>query len=335
MSHHSSAISGYQKINGTADFVRNFLFRRPDVCRDDTCVRAPLFIDAHLEGWIGIPHGGVGMGAIMELITILGNYPERKDLRNPLSADFRMGGARVRTGDEVNVKVSPTESGAEGIIIVEGNEFPYISATVGYRNNDSHRKDVFASYIPDNFSYIENNLIQLPHYRNCFVCGVERSSPGLKRGFYLLNDYRSGKLVVSTVGFEDGDKETFYLFQRNSIIHPLALLALLDETMGWAGFMASASGAVTVRIGFTFYRDVHVGEKLVVLGRGEKVRGDISSRLFYWTSGGVAVVDDEGKLEIVIAASGQYMGVADLTTQMKTELIPEEFTSRAFDLAES
>jgi hypothetical protein len=105
--------------------------------------------------------------------------------------------------------------------------------------------------------------------------------------------------------------------------------------MGWAGFMASASGAVTVRIGFTVYRDVHVGEKLVVLGRGEKVRGNISSRLFYWTSGGVAVVDDKGKLEIVIAASGQYMGVADLTTQMKTELIPEEFTSRAFDLAES
>jgi hypothetical protein len=144
MSHNSSALSGYHKINGQVDFVRNFLFRRPDVCRDDTCVRAPLIMDVHLEGWIGIPHGGVGMGAIMELVTILGNYPEREDLRNPLSADFRMGGARVSTGDAVNVKVSPTESGAEGIIIVEGNAFPYISAAVGYRNSDSHRKDVFA-----------------------------------------------------------------------------------------------------------------------------------------------------------------------------------------------
>jgi acyl-coenzyme A thioesterase PaaI-like protein len=335
MSHNSSALSGHQKVNEPVDFVRDFLFRRPDVCLDDTCIRSPLLLDVNLEGWIGIPHGGIGMGAIMELATILNNYPEREDLRNPLSVDFRMGGARVRTGDVVNVKVSPTESGAEGIIIVEGNTFPYISAAIGYRNDDAHRKDVFESYIPDNFSHIENNLIQLPYYRNCFVCGVERGYPGLKRSFSLLSDYRSGKLIVSTVGFDDGDKETFYLFQRNSIIHPLALIALLDETMGWAGFMASASGAVTVRIGFTFYRDVHVGEKLVVLGRGEKVRGNVGSRLFYWASGGVAVVDDKGRLEIVITASGQYMGVDDLTAQMKMELIPQEFTSRAFSLASS
>lgn len=335
MSHNASVPSGFQKNDGLGDFVRDFLFRSSDVCRDDACIRSPLLMDARVEGWIGIPHGGIGMGAIMELVASLDNYPEKENMRNPLSVDFRMGGARVRTGDAVNVQVFPAECGAEGIIMAEGNSFPYISATVEYRHDDSHRKDVFASYMPDNFSHVENNLMQLPYYRNCFVCGVERGYPGLKRIFYHLNDYRSGKIVVSTVGFDDGDKENFYLFQRNNIIHPLALLALLDETMGWAGFMATASGAVTVRIGFTFYRDLYIGEKLVVMGRGEKVKGNIDSRLFYWTSGGVAAVDDEGRLEMVIAASGQYMGVAGLTAQMKTELIPKEFTSRAFNLAGS
>jgi hypothetical protein len=335
MSHNASVPAGFQKNDGLEDVVRDFLFRSLDVCRDDTCIRSPLLMDMRAEGWIGIPHGGIGMGAIIELVASLDNYPKKENMRNPLSADFRMGGARVRTGDVVNVEVSPTESGAVGIIIVEGNTFPYISAAIGYRNDDAHRKDVFESYIPDNFSHIENNLVQLPYYRNCFVCGVERGYPGLKRSFSLLSDYRSGKLIVSTVGFDDGDKKNFYLFQRNNIIHPLALIALLDETMGWAGFMASASGAVTVRIGFTFYRDVYVGEKLVALGRGEKVRGNIDSRLFFWTSGGVAVVDDKGNLETVMAAFGQYMGVPDLTTQMKMELIPKEFTSRAFSLAGS
>lgn len=150
-----------------------------------------------------------------------------------------------------------------------------------------------------------------------------------------MNTHQSGKTVVSTAGFDAGEKESFYLFQRNNIIHPLAFLALLDETMGWAGFMASASGAATVRIGYTFYRDIHVGERFVAFGRSEKVKGNIGSMLFYWASGGAAVVDDEGRLKIVVASSAQYLGVAELTEQMKMEMIPKEYTSRAFGLAGS
>jgi hypothetical protein len=117
-------------------------------------------------------------------------------------------------------------------------------------------------------------------------------------------------------------------------MHPIALLALIDETMGWAGFMASACAGVTVRIGYTFYRDIHVDEPIVVFGRGEKVRGNVHSRLLYWASGGAAVIGKDGKLEIVVAASGQWFGVPELTEQMKVELQPKELTERAFRLAE-
>jgi hypothetical protein len=141
------------------------------------------------------------------------------------------------------------------------------------------------------------------------------------------------KLVVSTAGFDAWDSKTFYLFQRNHIIHPIAFLALLDETMGWAGFMSSASGAVTVRIHYTFYRDIHVGERLVVFGRGEKVKGKAGLRLLFWTSGGVAVVNNSGSFEVVITSSGQYLGVSELTEQMKTELIPKELTTSVFAFA--
>jgi hypothetical protein len=63
------------------------------------------------------------------------------------------------------------------------------------------------------------------------------------------------------------------------------------------------------------------------------VRGNINARLFFWASGGAAVLHDNGRLEPVIAASGQWLGVKELTDQMKRELIPEERTTMAFSLA--
>jgi acyl-coenzyme A thioesterase PaaI-like protein len=149
----------------------------------------------------------------------------------------------------------------------------------------------------------------------------------------LDSNESSKKIVVSTVGFDTGDSEAFYLFQRNNIIHPLASLSLLDETMGWAGFMASASGAVTVRISYTLYRDIRVGERIVAFGRVDKVRGNAASRLLFWASGGLAAVNKDGTIETVIAASGQWLGVPELTRQMETELMPKELTERAFRFA--
>jgi hypothetical protein len=333
MSQNSSDVSGFQNIKEPRNYVREFLFRGADLYQDDACVRSALHMDLRTEGWVGIPHGGIGMGAVMDLATILGNYPESGNSLYPLSAEYRLGGARVRTGDVVDVEVCPAEGGAQGTVAIGQDTLPYISAVFKYGNDESEKKNSIISYMPASITEIENNLIPLPYYKNCFVCGVERSHPGLKRRFYFLNSGRSGKMVVSRAGFDASDRETFYLFQADNIIHPLPFMALLDETMGWAGFMATASGAVTVRIDYTFYRDVHIGEKLLVFGRCEKVRGNIGSRLFYWTSGGAAVIDDMGRFEVVVAASGQYLGVVELTEQMKRELIPQELTSKAFSLA--
>jgi len=97
--------------------------------------------------------------------------------------------------------------------------------------------------------------------------------------------------------------------------------------------MMAASGAVTVRIGYNFYRDIRPGERLVFIGRSERVRGNAGARIFFWTSGGAVSLDDAGRCEPVIAASAQYLGVAELTEQMRRELIPAELTAQAFRLA--
>jgi hypothetical protein len=333
MSHQGlSQVSSLLSAADSQDFVRNFLFGHSDINRGNDSIQAKLALNVHTEGWIGIPHGGIGMGAIMELAMMLQNYPiNTKDLY-PLSVDFRMGGSSVIVGNQVDVKVSPLENGASGSIEVDHDTLPYITALVEYKNDEYNRRGHFLSYMPGNFPDFENKLILLSHYNNCFVCGVERKEPGLKRCFYLLDTNQPEKIIVATAGFYPWDNETFYLFQRNSVIHPLVFLALLDEAMGWGGFMITASGSVTVRVGYTFYRDIHVGERIVVFGRGEKVRRSFG-RLFFWASGGAAVIHNDGKLEDVIAASGQWLGVPDLTEQMKRELVPKNLTSRAFKLA--
>ena len=333
-SQHSPEVSSSPHDRDSRNFVRTFLFGDSDVHEDGKCVRAGLLMDLCTEGWVGIPHGGIGMGAIMELAMMLGNYPQNAESLYPLSADFRMGGSSVKIGDSLIVEVSEAEGGAVGRISAERDLSPYVSASIRYRDAASHRRDLVASYIPGGISDIENQLMPLPHYKNCFVCGVGRSHPGLKRSFHFLDSNESSrKIVVSTVGFDTRDSEAFYLFQRNNIIHPIASLALLDETMGWAGFMASASGAVTVRISYTLYRDIRVGERVVAFGRCDKVRGNAGSRLLFWASGGAAAVNKDGILETVIAASGQWLGVPELTRQMKIELMPKELTERAFRIA--
>ena len=273
MSENSHKIPGSPSVHHSRDFVRNFLFGGSHIDQDDPCIRSALFMDLHTEGWIGLPHGGIGMGAMMDLAMMLSNHPQKDESLYPLSIDFRMGGSSVKIGERVHVKVSPEHGGASGMITTEKDVLPYMSAAIRYRNDEPPRRDLFISYIPENFSDIQNKLIPLPYYKNCFVCGSDRSHPGLKRCFHFLKAKQPEKLVVSTAGFDAWDSKTFYLFQKNHIIHPIAFLALLDETMGWAGFMSSGSGAVTVRIGYTFYRNIHVGERLVVFGRCEKVKG--------------------------------------------------------------
>ncbi|MGZ3580106.1 MAG: hypothetical protein ACXWMH_03095 [Syntrophales bacterium] len=334
MSQHLPEIPCSPHDTDARNFVSKFLFGDYDIHKGGKCVRAGLLMDRRTEGWVGIPHGGIGMGAIMELAMMLDNYPQNAASLYPLSADFRMGGSSVKIGDRLIVEVSEGGDGAGGIISRAPDLPPYVSASVRYGDAASHKRDFFASYIPARFSDIENKLMPLPYYKNCFVCGVGRSHPGLKRSFHIVDSNESSKkIVLSTVGFDSQDGEAFYLFQRNNIIHPIASLALLDETLGWAGFMASASGAVTVRISYTLYRDIRVGEKIVAFGRGDKVRGNAESRLLFWASGGAVAVDKDGFFETIITASGQWLGVPELTRQMKTELMPKELTEQAFRFA--
>lgn len=300
--------------------------------RTDSGLRAKIVMNERTEGWVGLPHGGIGMGAICELSSGLDNYPDDQKKLFPLSCDFRMGGVGVSIGDEVTLEVVTKDDGAEGAIWTSDRSQPYISGDISYGKDDREGIDLLKSYMPKNISEIEDNLIPLPYYKDCFVCGFDRKYPGLKRKFNLV-DKRDDKVVVSLVGFSPEDDENFLWFKRGDILHPVAFLGLGDETMGWGGFFLSKNGGVSVRLGYNFLRDVKTTEKLVFFGRGERIKGDIEKRLMFWASGGAAVVKDDGSFEIVMTSSGQWLGVIALTHQMNEYLIPKELLERAYQIA--
>jgi hypothetical protein len=314
------------------DFVREFLFGEAGIVRDEAGVRSEIVMDLRTEGWIGIPHGGISMGAIADLFESLHEARSARGMPYPVTMNMRMGGSRLRTGETVHVAVAPEGEGAKGIVSVRGSEMPYLEADItrGFGPETSEAQPC----LPSSFDRLEGSLSALPFYRNCFVCGIDRSHPGLKRKFQWFEAARQNRVVVSCAGFDATDRDTVLRFERGGRVHPVVLMALVDETMGWAGFMNYASGAVTVHLSATLHRDLGVDEKFVVFGRGERVRGK-GSRMLFWASGGIAVVGKGGAFETVVTASGQFFGVPALTEQMRTELIPQELTREAFGIAES
>lgn len=315
------------------DFIHTFLFGDYNIQRGENQIRARVRMDASKEGWVGIPHGGIGMGAITELGRMACADLKGPGLPYPLKCSFRMGGADARMGDEVEIAVTCQNPGFTGRISARDEALPYITgdfSPAGGAENEPMIND-----IPASFSRMEGALVHLPQYRNCFVCGMERAHPGLKRRFHLLDTPR-GAVVCAFAGFDpEEDCRTILRFHRNGWLHPMVHFAALDETMGWAGFFKSANGGVSVRLQYILRRKIGIDEKLVYFGRGERVKGRIDKRMMFWASGCGAVMAEDGAFEVVMTASGQWFVLPALTDQMRTELLPEELTRRAFAIAEA
>jgi hypothetical protein len=237
----------------------------------------------------------------------------------------------LRIGDTLHVSVSLQDNSICGEAVLPGNPLPYLSAILRYGRSDGVDHRFVDTCLPSNLQDMPANLNPLPSYRKCFVCGGERIDPGLKRQFLLWPG--SNPVVVAFTGFDRKDGDSFYRFNRKGLLHPLPFLALLDEILGWGGFMLAGSGAVTVQITFDFLRPVSVEERLVFLGRGDRKRGRAGGRLLFWASGTAAAVGNNGELEPVVYAAGQFFGVTELTEQMKTSLLPLELTRQVFTMA--
>jgi hypothetical protein len=295
-------------------------------------IDAELLMGDHTEGWVGVPHGGIGMGTMVELAQGLSNYPKEEIDCFPYTADFRLGGTKLKIGDKARIRMTAVGNSAEGVIRLADEMDPYLTAKITINREYEKAIPELAAYIPTHYSETEKNTITLPRYKHCFVCGDRRIHHGLNREFSLMIGNK-GKVVFTKAGFNPQDNDDFFWFKCDRKVHPVAQLGLLDETMGWAGFFISAQGGVTVKLRVTFLRNIMVGEKIFCFGRAEKISGKNPRLMFFWSSGGIAAVNDNGELEIIAFSSAQYLAVPELTDQMKIYLHPEDSTRRAFEFA--
>ena len=313
------------------DFVREFLFGESGIVRDEAGVRSEIVMDLRTEGWIGIPHGGISMGAIVDLFESLHETRRARGLPYPVTMNMRMGGSRLRTGETVHVTVVPEGESAKGIVSVRGSEMPYLEADI--TKGPGPEASEAPSCLPSSFDRLEGSLSALPFYRNCFVCGIDRRHPGLKRRFQWFDAARRDRVVVSCTGFRRRGQGTVPASERR----PGS-----SRRFDGPGRRDHGVGGLHELCKRRRYRPperhpargIGVDEKIVVFGKGERVPGRVPGCY----SGPPAASSSWGRaetFETVVTASGQFFGVPALTEQMRTELIPQVLTRQAFEIAES
>ena len=316
-----------------ADDVGGHFIQTPIACESGRALaRVPL--DSRHQGWLELPHGGVLMSMVLELAH-RGLLPPLLGQENyPIRTSFRLGGPSLLLSDEIEVGVERQEREIRGWIRKQDERSPTLTARIqsGIADEPAWMAEVdrIATTVEKAGREMKDRGIPLPYTRNCFVCGSERKQPGLERRFYCVET--AGLQVAFTfMGLDPEDQEKLSVYRLpEGQIHPGILAAILDETLGWAGFIHTRQGGVTVRLESTLFRSIEPGEKMLCFGACTGTRGKSPAHLFWHATGGILPIGEED-FSPVMLASGQWLAMPKLTEEMKTHLTPADWTRRWFD----
>jgi acyl-coenzyme A thioesterase PaaI-like protein len=301
-------------------------------CGQDTA-RAAMTLDARHQGWLGVPHGGVLMSLALELAHQGMNRTLFSSRDFPVRASFRWGGPALMLGDSLEISARTEKEEVRTEIKKGGEQIPSFSATIRSLPSSEETDFTHLDHLTEAVESIgrdtKDNVLPLPYAANCFVCGSEREHPGLNRRFYCL-DARGAQIVFTSIGLDPDDQNRVFQFRLDDAsVHPGVLAAILDETMGWGGFIRARHGGMTVKLDVDFLRPVERGEKMLCYGVCSGTRGKTASRMFWFSEGGILPMG-EGDLPPIMRASGQWLAMPDLTVEMKRHLRPVEWLDRWF-----
>lgn len=291
---------------------RRFITTEPVHVTGNRVEESVTFQSSH-EGFIGIPHGGLAMGLCMDY------FLRMSDLAYPVKIDFRFGGTGIFVGDPALIVVEKEPGhgrGAKISIIKDGDKKPYLQA--GF--SESRFSETGSSARPE----IPASFKGLPYYKNCFVCGHERSEPGLERRFRYHED---SPYKETTVTWGEDEKD----FQRADDfligpgeLHPAVLLSIFDENTGWAGFMSNSAAGLSVRISVELLRPVKKHERLLFIGCPAGIRGSAKSPRFFKATGEVLSIDNGAEPSMVATGSGEWIIMEKYTAQLRDNLFPRD-----------
>ena len=286
------------------------------------------------EGWMGIPHGGVAMTALLDLADHCWLQNKGENLVYPLEIDWRFADA-VRIGDEMLLKAVVNDDDSLFLSMRRlGSEKIYLKGEVR----------LAAKTGGVDFSLLEPELLQkmsaqhqpLAIYDNCFVCGRKRQKPGLERRFFKFGGAGNespaideAAIIVRFGGGPKGSQLASLFQQAPGTLHPGVLAALLDEVCGWSGVLADDLYGYTVRFKLHINRLPAIGEELYGMAPTPLVRGR-GSRKFYHPKGALYQKKADGALEIIAVATGQWLARDELRQQFDDTQIVEDMSGIVF-----
>lgn len=291
------------------------------------------FSEAH-QGWIQVPHGGIGMALVLELARSQAPDGAGYFIDYPFRGSFRWGGPVVSIGEKVAISIEPQAGGIRGGIWKAGGQdsFPYLSAVlISCAVEPETVSSRALSLVEALGTDLKNKAFQLPRYRECFVCGVERQAPGLRSTFYLIqHEQNNTNGVFSFHGLDPDDEDNFYWLRiSDKELHPGVVASVMDEVMGWSGFVTCKQGGVTVKIEIDFLRPVSPGERLLCCGRCTHVKGRDPRRQFWFSEAMVIPLLGDDHVPVAVGR-GQWLTVPMLTEEMKSNLLPRSAVSDLF-----
>jgi len=295
--------------------------------------RTTIRLDARHEGWRGVPHGGVLMSLVLELAHHGMNRTVFSSENFPVRASFRWGGPAVSIGDRLEIAARTEGEETRVAITKDGEETPSFSVEIrpipSSEETETEHLDNLTLAMEAVGRDTKDNVLPLPYATNCFVCGSEREHPGLTRRFYCL-DAKGEQIVFTSIGLDPNDQNEVFRFELDdATVHPGVLAAIIDETMGWGGFVRARQGGMTVKLDVDFLRPVDRGEKMLCYGLCSGTRGKSASRMFWFSEGGILPMG-ERDLPPIMRASGQWLAMPVLTDEIKKHLRPAEWLDKWF-----
>lgn len=313
--------------------TENGLFIRTPIEKKGLQAYATVQLDSRYQGWLELPHGGVLMSMLLELAHRGLARPVFHPDNYPLNTSFRLGGPSLLLDQTVKIAVEQKEDEILGWVKKDPNFPPSLTSKIIPGRSDASTNlgnlDLLARAMDKSGRDTRNRAIPLPYTRSCFVCGSERKEPGLSRRFYCLETEET-RIAFTFMGLDPDDQEKLSRFcLADGQFHPGTLAAIVDETLGWAGFLHTRQGGVTVRLEMDLFRPVEPGEKMLCFGACSGTRGKGGNRLLWYAEGGIIPMGEEEPFPIMLAR-GQWLAVPKLTEEMKAHLIPSEWTNRWF-----
>ena len=242
------------------------------------------------------------MTALIELADLL----HEKPLEYPLITGFRFGGERLIVGDRVVLDMKRDGNVRTGAIKKDGVGLPYLTARIETGAADGYHDEIARLSSLLSRPLLSSSPLVMPNFANRIVYSSESQERHRYRTFKFKEvDTERVYMKCSVSDSTEGPRGSDINLLSGRHLHPGALITILDETLGWAGFFAAWQGGLTVSITTFFLRPILPGEKIFAMGVCDRMSGSFSRKIVECS--GAIFVKKDSVSEPVAYSTGKWL----------------------------